>query len=231
MFYFEKELLELFAKSGIKGLKCVNLPESNLVDLDSSDLQSIIDYAKANDIDYLFYSYSYASRDFYLVDESKLVGESDLAQIADEDISLHNEKVNMNDFEQPALLDVFCLHNGFAIYISNSIQWVNDLVSAKKCIEQLKEKYYNELNEIAEKRSSEREILLEELKPILLNDAEFALCTNQNLRREFIKKFLLRQENERYKHLFFASNGYFNSYAALNFADSIYAIYKRTSKR
>ena len=50
MFCLESELLELFKKFEIKGLKCGSIPKGNFVALEGSNLQLIIDYAKNNKI-------------------------------------------------------------------------------------------------------------------------------------------------------------------------------------
>lgn len=231
MFCLENELLNLFNKSGIKGLKCETLPKGNLVALENADLQQIINYAKDNKIDYLFYSYNFANKDYYLINYSKLERDSDFLQIAYEDIELHNNTINSIDFEQPAVLDVFCLHNGIAIYIKNCAMWLDVLTPSEECIVKLKEKFETDLNNIKERRNNEREQLLEELKPILLDDTDFALCTNQNLRREFMRKFLSRKENERFRNAFYDRNGYLNQYDTLNFADLVYTMYKQSKKR
>ena len=231
MFCLEGELLNLFQKAGIKSLKCASLPKDSFVALESTDLQQIIDYANDNKIDYLFYSYHYANKDYYLIDYSKLERDGDFSRLAYNDIELHNDSINSLDFEQPAILDVFCLHNGIAINIRNCVVWLDELTSSEECVEKLKAKYETILDDIKEKRNEEREKLLEELKPILLNDEEFALCTNQNLRREFMRKFLAKKDNERFRPAFFDRNGYLNQYETLNFADLIYAIYKKTNKR
>lgn len=231
MFCLEKGLLDLFDRSGIKGLKGEFDPKGNFVTLEGSDLKIIIDYAKDNKIDYLFYSYNYANKDYYLIDYSKLEKDGDFLRLASNDIETHNDIINSIDFKQPAILDVFCLHNGVIINICNYALWLDGLISSEECIAKLKEKYGTELDDIKEKRNEEREEILEELKPILLNNEEFALCTNQNLRREFMRKFLARKENERFRNAFFNENGYLNPYETLNFADLVYAIYKKTSKR
>lgn len=127
MFCSEKELLELFNKFGIKGLKCESIPKGNFVPLESSDLQIIIDYANDNKIDYLFYSYNYANKDYYLVDYSKLERDGDFSRLAYKEIEAHNDIINSFDFEQPAVLDVFCLHNGIAINIRNCALWLCNL--------------------------------------------------------------------------------------------------------
>lgn len=231
MFYLEEELLELFNKSGIRGLKCESIPKGNLIALDSSDLQVLIDYAKDNKIAYLFYSYHLANKEYYLIDNTKLAKDGDLSRLAYNDIQLHNDYINSVDFEQPGVLDVFCLNNGIAINIRSYALWVDDLIPAEERISQLKQKYETVLDDIKEKRDLERDRLLDELKLILLEDAEFTLCTNQNLRREFMRKFLARKENERFKNAFFSGNGYFNLYEAGGFADIVYATYKKIGKR
>ena len=231
MFCLESELLELFKKFEIKGLKCGSIPKGNFVALEGSNLQLIIDYAKNNKIDYLFFSYNYANKDYYLIDYSKLERDGDFSRLAYKDIEAHNDFINSIDFEQPAVLYVFCLHNGIAINIRNCALWLDELISSEECIAKLKEKYETTLDDIKEKRNEEREKLLEEMKLILLNNEEFTLCTNQNLRREFMRKFLARKENERFRSAFFDKNGYLNQYDTLNFADLVYAIYKKTSKR
>ena len=231
MFCLEEELLALFQKAGIKGVKCESLPKGNSFTLDSSDLKLIIDYSNDNKISYLFYSYNYANKDYYLIDYSKLEKDGDFFRLAYNDIELHNDSINSIDFEKPAVLDVFCLHNGIAINVRNYALWLDELISAEECIVNLKEKLKNVLDDIKEQRSAEREKLLEELKSILLNNDEFALCTNQNLRREFMRRFLVKKENERFRRGFFDGNGYLSQYDVLNFADLVYSIYKKTNKR
>ena len=51
------------------------------------------------------------------------------------------------------------------------------MTSSEECVEKLKAKYETILDDIKEKRNEEREKLLEELKPILLNDEEFAMLS------------------------------------------------------
>ncbi|MBP3391435.1 MAG: hypothetical protein J6L76_01440, partial [Clostridia bacterium] len=96
---------------------------------------------------------------------------------------------------------------------------------------ELEEKYSDVLNATKEQRSSQRENIREELKTILLENAEFALCTNQNLRREFMRKFLTQPENKRFQSSFLDDTGYLDSYAVSNFADLVYALYKQSKKR
>ena len=231
MFCLEEELLMLFQKAGIKGLKCESMPKNNSFTLDSSDLKLIIDYANDNKIGYLFYSYSYANKDYYLIDNSKLKSDGDFSRLAYDDIALHNDNINSIDFEQPAVLDVFCVHNGIVINVRNYASWLDELTPAEDYIRTLKEKFENTLDDIKAKRNKEREKLLDELRTILLDTEEFSLCSNQSLRREFMRKFLLKKENEHFRNAFLDGNGYLNQYDLLNFADLVYSIYKKISKR
>ena len=230
MYYSENELIEILKKENIKSLKCETIPINNVIELYSNELQDLIEYIKENKISFLFYSYNYANKDYYLIDTNELLHDGDFSEIAYSDIKKQNEYINSIDFEQPAVLNAFCICNGFALIIKNYAPWLDNLISAKDFVADLKEKYKTVLENLKEKRQNEKQLLLEELKPLLLNNTDFALCTNQNLRRDFMQCFLAKKENQRFKYAFFDTNGYINKYEMCYFADLVYAIYKKNSK-
>lgn len=227
-FYKEYELRKLLQSKGFNVLKCKEVPP-NSIRLDTTDLQVLLKYLNDHDISDIFYCYSCVNKEPFEISGSER--DSDLFNIANKEIVEYLNNIESINFKQSAILELFCLHNGTAITLRIIAPWLRELTPANKYLETLKKKYENDLNNIKLQRDQLRDSVLEELRTILLVDNDFSLCTNQNLRRDFMRKFLAKKENEKYKQAFLSSNGYLNTYDMCNFADMIYAVYKQSKKR
>ena len=229
-FYKEYYLRKLLMEKGLTVLKCNDVP-SNSIRLETADLQILLNYVANNQINSIFYCYHCVNMDAFDISKVNVGKDNDLLKIAKTDIEEYENKIQSLDFNQPAILNLFCLHNGIAISIQINDSWLDDLLPAREFLIQLKKKYENDLNNLKSYREKERESILEELRAILLSNSDFSLCTNQNLRREFMRKFLSREENERYMQAFVDNDGYLNSYEFSNFADLAYAVLRQSKKK
>lgn len=229
-FYKEYSLRKLLKEKGLTVLKCKNVP-SNSIQLETSDIQVLLNYMANNQIGNIFYCYHFINKDAYNFSNVNISKDNDLLKIAQKDICEYNNKIESLDFSQPAVLELFCLHNGIAINIQIIDSWLNDVISAREYLSQLEQKYAHELADIKSYRNMERENVLEELRAILLEKSDFELCTNQNLRREFMRKFLSQKENEKYRQAFIKDDGYLNSNEVANFADLVYSVLKKLKAR
>ena len=227
----ERELCNFLQSTGLTALKCRTIPKENQVILSTTHLNTIVDYAQKQKLNHIFYRYMLGDKNNFSLFNSNLRIDRDLSIIANNDIIEYNDKINTIDFNKPAILELFCLDHGVAITARLTAPWFEDLMTANEFLAQLKEKYSNVLNQTKENRASQREAILDELKPILLENTEFALCTNQNLRRDFMRKFLAKSENKRFQNIFLNDTGYIDFYAVSNFADLVYALYKQSKKR
>lgn len=224
MYILEEMLIDKTKKAGLKTLECAYISKPIGILLEDSNLDELIMYAKENGIKYLFYSCYFADKNVYIIDDETAKEKyQDLYESFSIHIKEHNEKVEKIDFEQPSTIDVFCMHEGRNILIQLCSDWSDGLKSAKEFLEELELQNKELLTELEGKKDKEKLLLKEELKELLLQNQEFAVCRNQNLRREFISKFLISKENRKYLPAF--SNGNFQ-YDACNFADLVWNILK-----
>ncbi|MBO4939688.1 MAG: hypothetical protein J6D30_01480 [Clostridia bacterium] len=227
----ECELCDFLQGTGLIPLKCKAVPKENEIILSTTYLKSIVDYAQKQKLNHIFYRYMLGDKNSFSFFGGRSRIDADLSRVARNEINEYYDKINTIDFTKPAFLELFCLDHGVAITVRLTAPWFEDLITANEFVAELEEKYSDVLNATKEQRSSQRENIREELKTILLENAEFALCTNQNLRREFMRKFLTQPENKRFQSSFLDDTGYLDSYAVSNFADLVYALYKQSKKR
>lgn len=225
-FYKEYELRKFLKSNGLIALKSKNVPE-NKIRLDTADIQIFLKHIKENNIKTIFYCYSCANKDVFDVSNIRNGRDNDLLEIAKNEINEYVNKIEKIDFGQSAILELFCIDNGVTISMQITAPWLEILMPASKFFARLKEKYERDLTKIKLNRSNEKDAILEELRTVLLNNSEFALCTNQNLRRDFIRRFLMMKGNEQYRQAFLGNDGYINLYEAQSFVDMTYAVYKQ----
>lgn len=228
MFYTKKELTTIIENNGLHLIECDTFSKLGIVVLDGLDIIPLITYAQQNSIKHIFYRYLYSDREFFLVDMEHSTGY--IYTIAKEEILLNNNKINKLDFTKPALLEVFCLHNGVCIMMNFEAPWMEGLLKKEDYLEMLKKKHTDLLNVQQKKQEEYEERIKSELREFLLNNKEFQMCTNQNLRKAFFDKVIQQKENEKFKIPFTNSNGRFSLWDALNYVDLVWAIFKSSKK-
>lgn len=228
-FYKEYELRKFLKNNGLIIFRSKNIPE-NTVKLDTSDIQIFLKYIKERNIKAVFYCYDCADRRPF--DISNINGrDNDLLKIAEDEINSYMKKIAEIDFDQPAILELFCIDNGVIISMQVIAPWLTEIMPASKFFDFLKEKFEKDLTRVKSNRINKRDAILEELRTILLNNSDFALCTNQNLRRDFIRRFLRLNENEKYRQAFLDEAGYIDLNATQRFVDIVYAVYKQMKNK
>ncbi len=226
-FYKEFKLRKFLAENGFLALKVQN-PPANSIQLTTSDIQVFIKIAKDSNVKTVFYSYDYVNKDIYNIDRVR--HDNDLSKVASDEIVEYMKNINTHDFDQPAILELFFMNYGTIISMKIIDHWVEELTPANKFIDFLEMKYSEKLTEVKSDRYEQKDALLEELKTLLLNDSEFIYCTNRDLRRDFMRKFLIKPDNRKYVQAFLNDNGYLNQNELQNFVDMVYAVYKRMEK-
>lgn len=229
-FFYEHEFRKITREKGLFAIKCDNAPANRIV-LDTSDLQVFLNYVKQNSLNTVLYYYGYMDNDKYDIYGAVRKKDYDLMNIAREDISEYENKMSSIDINRPAYLIAYCLHNGFAILIKIVAPWMRALVSADEYVETLEIKYSEKLYALKSQRENSKDLLKEQLREKLLRNTEFHLCTNQKLRYDFMRRFLLNTENNKYKEAFLTNSGGLDSYALQAYADTIYAVYKQSLRK
>lgn len=222
----EEELCKLLRTNGLYPLKGFCEDNKNTIILQTNYLNTIINFAKENSVKNIFYTYKFANKETFTLGHNNPVFSA-----AQEEVKEYRDKINAIDFEsRPAVLELFCINNGFIIQVKLRALWLSNLPTSKEFISQLEDKYEDKIIEINNKRQKENSLLKQELEQILLNNKEFATCTNQKLRENFMNKFLSKLENLKYEDIFRTSNGYLNSYELQKFTDTVFYTYKQNLK-
>lgn len=229
-FYKEYGLRKFLKENGLIAFKSENVPK-NTVRIESGDIQLFLKYVKENNIKTVFYRYGYADKDAFSISNLRNGVDNDLLRIAEKEINAYAEKAKNMDLDRIASLDLFCIDSGIIVSIQTFAPWLFEIDPPSDFFKSLEEKYGEELTKIKNDRNNNREAVLDELRMILLNDREFVLCSNKDLRWEFMRKFLAMKDNERYRQAFLDDDGYFDPYEAKNFADITYAVYKQNKKK
>lgn len=229
-FYYEYEFRKMIHEEGLFAIKCCNVPTNKIV-LDTYDLQELLDYVKQNGLNSIFYYYGYIDTEKYDIYQAARKKDRDLVNIAKEDISEYENRIASIDLDRRAYLVAYCLHNGIAILIKLYAPWMRTLVPAYDFLDGLERKYVEKLDAIKSQREDNKDFIREQLREELLVNDEFHLCTNQKLRYDFMRRFLIKKENNKYKEAFLTNNGELNSYDVQMFADIVYAVYKQSLRK
>jgi len=231
----ENELVNILKDNGIIPLKCIYESKEKTVVLDDKDINTLISYAKDNNIQYIFYEYRCLEKEDYIIDKDYIMTEipdnfDEFYKIASHDIIKHNKKVNAIDFKQPYLLEAFCIHQGSYVLTSQHVVWIENLLDAESVVKELRLKYNKQLEELRLKTEMEeekrKELLKEELKDIILSDDAFSRCTNQKMRRYYVDELLKKTENKKFLDLFMTDFGQFFIGKAATFVENLWILKK-----
>lgn len=139
------------------------------------------------------------------------------------------------DFDKPASLSLICLHNGTAVVMKITEPQCSNLKTAEEFIDSLKFKYQGALNDRRairwREKQAKKEIVLEELKNLILSDSKFIQCTNQSSRHSYIKELLNSTDYSRFRDAFIGEFGSVIWYDAKNFVDALYRELKNSKKQ
>lgn len=203
-------------------------------------IEELLKFAKLNNINSIFYTYFYYDKDKFLIDldykemVEGLYGKTILKSI-EKDIDEYNKKVESFDFSKPFALDIFVIYQSRNIYIMDVDLWASEsgILDAEEKIEELLESKNELVNEKIEKDKHKTNKLMSEFKDYVFNDEEFRVCTNFNLRRQYMRTVFDKEEAKKYKKLF-SRGGALNDNIDLShffdFIEMVWKEYKEQSK-
>lgn len=220
----EKELKRIMASEGIN---CFNITSSNdyMMHLEENNLNEFLRFIKANNIKNVFYEFNRYDEEDFLIDEDEF--DQDIYLLIEGDIIRHNEQIEKIDFSKPNEITIFCIYEGNFICITEENYWCKELDASKKVMNLLNDNN-DKINNIKNKQKLNLDILIEELKNLILNDDEFKKCSNQSFRRKYMSSIFEREENEKYKQLFLERNVLMKYGTSINFIDMIWKENKPT---
>ncbi len=210
----ENELKDKLKEASINCFSVMVKDEEKLnLNLQSNNLDELIEFAKVNDIKTIFYAYSFFDKKEFIIDEEDVfMLDKDVYKQIKSDIKKHNEKVNKLDFTKPASVDIFCIYEGGCVSICEFDLWIEDLniISGEDRLDELVEECRDIIEKKKEEKEKETESLRQEFRDYIINDDKFKICTNQNLRKEYMRTVFYNEEAKKYKKLFVRGGAFGN---------------------
>ena len=161
--------------------------------------EELCSFAKRKNIDTVFYYFDYIKAEELQIDDvviRKLNIDGEMIEVAQTGFDDYNESVLELDYSRPYRLITYCLYQNFALYAVEEDLWFEEMGFGNPYI--AANRILNELsNAIIEKKKISDSIRMEkreQLKKRILQDEEFARCTNQQLRRVYASKLFKDRE-------------------------------------
>lgn len=215
----EKSLLESKIKEqGILSVEINNLFEfeDKFIKLENENIDSLITFAKSNDIKSIFYYYTYYDKDDYIIKDENIdeeIGkkldyfEQGLIDSFMAEVEEYNKQAAGMDISKPFELCFFTIYQGYLIggYYQDDYLYPGDSEDYYDKLLELVDKYFSE-EEYMKQREQERNEskqkrieLLNRLKEYILSDPEFHKCTNDRLRHLY-KSHLYRTNKDYFEY-------------------------------
>lgn len=205
----EDKLLEVLEKESLYAFKAdVDLDYKKFILLQSESVDELIKFAKVNNINSIFYDYIYYNKDSYKFDleEVELYTDESIFKLIKKDLVAHNKKIDKIDFSKPRLVVIYTIYQGEKIGLMLIDSWIEELedeiLETDEQLEVFMEKHEDILFEKRQKEQAKLDKLKIEFEEFLLNDEEFLCCTNQAMRRHYMKIMLDSNKAKKYMKAF-----------------------------
>lgn len=209
----EDTLLAVLEKEHLYAFKTdIDLELKDFILLKSESLEELVKFVKVNNINSIFYDYFYYSKDSYKFDleEVELYIDESIFKLIKKDLISHNKKIDKIDFSRPKVAIIHTVYQGQKIGILILDSWIEELedeiLETEYQLEYFMEKYKDVIYEITQKHEAKFDDLRKEFEEFLLKDDEFLCCTNQSLRRHYMKSVFDKVGADKYKPAFMMTN-------------------------
>lgn len=209
----EDKLLEVLKKENLYAFKTLSdFDYKKYILLESESIEELIQFAKLNNINSVFYDYVYYNEDNYKFDleEVELCVDNSIFKLIKKDIVAHNKKIDKIDFSKPKIATMYTVHQGQKIGILILDSWIEELedeiLETEEQLENFIEKYEDVLFEKQQKEQEKLDKLKIEFEDFLLADDEFLSCTNQNMRTHYMNSIIDKDKTKKYMKAFKKTN-------------------------
>ena len=238
----EGELLSILEKENLHAFKInVDLETKDIVLLQSESIDELIRFSKLNNINSIFYNYmNYDEKEYKLdLEEIELYLEEDIFKLIKKDIIKHNKEIDKIDFSKPCIVHIYVIYQGQKIGIIILDDWLesreDEILEAEDQLECFIKKYEDIIHEKLKKEQEKLSDLKIEFEKFLLNDEEFLCCTNQVMRKHYMKSVFDKADASQYKKVFMKKNRFgdtlLDNTELLIFIDSVWRKYKFNNKK
>lgn len=201
----EENLKLEFMNSSVGVFKFSNLNE-DLIDkaifLGDETYEEFLEFVKFNNIKNVFYKYYYKDIEDYFVNIEDI--DEDIQRKVKKRVLQHNREIENIDLTRPVFLLMLCKFEGDIYGMRLSDEWDLEYseMETEIFIENIEDEFSKLLDEkentkkyIQSQEIEEKKLKLEE---IILGDDNFKACTNQALRRNYMREFLEKIESEEF---------------------------------
>lgn len=230
----EKELLELLKDVDIVSYKVnAEIDKSNSMELAS--IEELIHFSCKHDIDSMFYHYGFIDEELLEINDeviSNLRLDEATLSVLQHEFDEYNKNISKLDFSNPVSLNLYCIHQGVILFIQENDYWFIEQgfdMPETACLK-LANEYFEDI--VGEKKKRKQEIIKgrKKLREQILNDDEFKVCSNRELRKAYIQKVFVCDGAYPYRHLFYTEKGVPFDILVSAFVDEIWKEYKASLK-
>lgn len=166
--------------------------------LKKQEILSLIQIAKENGVNSLFYAYDFVEKEeFEIYDDDLMDRFGEISSEIENAKNIYNEKMDTFDFSKPIALAVYLVLNGLQVGFLLRDPWDKELPCKEiffDCCEVEIEKAFEKERDDDRKKT---EKVKEEIVEFLKATDEWHNCTNQRLRKYYCQE-LVKEYNERY---------------------------------
>lgn len=206
----QEELVKIIEEEGLSAFEVLQTPKISDSTIVLKELSDIVRFCKMNDIRNLFYNYIYLDKDDYIIhDEIQENIEKDIYKLIKKEIKEHNKRVETIDFTRPVMLKISTIFQNTLVCILESDYWHEEinLLTAEDMVDYLQENYEDVLEQKEAEKEEKLEMLKNELKQYMLEDENFLICTNKDLRRNYAEMLMKNKKMKKYLEPFKYSHG------------------------
>lgn len=197
----QEELIKKIEEEGLNAFEVRQIPKISDNTIVLKEISDIVRFCKMNDIKNLFYNYIYLDKDEYIIDDGIQEDiEKDIYKLIKKEIKEHNKRIEVIDFTRPVMLNISTIFQNSIVCILESDYWHEEinLLTAEETIEYLQENYMEILEQKEAEKEEKLELLKSELKQYMLEDENFLICTNKDLRRNYAEMLMKNKKMKKY---------------------------------
>ena len=188
----EEELLDKLKSLGMLGFKAKrnkdvfnkDLPSD--LQIDETSIETFFTFAKANEINTVFYRYKYYDPAIYLIDKDLLItyDKEENISLYEEKMAQYNKLVLEQDYNRPYSLTLLVLYNNKWVNFEIEECWISELGIMDDVEEAIKYVLQKDIDFDKINAENEKEAI-ENLWNYVYNDKTFQICTNQTMRKAY----------------------------------------------
>lgn len=197
----EQELIKLIEHEGLNLFEVRQNPKINDDAIVMKEVNDLIKFCKINDIKNLFYNYIFLDKEEFIIsDEAQEEIEKDIYKLIKKEIKEHNKRVETIDFTRPIILNISTIFENNLVCVLENDYWHEEinLLDAEDTIEYLQENYDEILEQKEAEKEEKLELLKNELKQYMLEDENFLICTNKDLRKNYAEMLMKNKKMKKY---------------------------------